>query len=324
MARPKKTGLDYFSMDVDVVQDIKVRKLLKYKGGARALGVFTYILCEVYKNGYYLDYNEDTVFIIAENLYEEEAYVMDLVNYCLDIGLFDAEMCHKDHVLTSHGIQMRYLEVQAHFKRSSTIDKYNLISTEELTDNVSSVKTMVSSEETPVNSEETIISERKEEKNIGLFRDSSQNGTQKRKEKKIEKKINIIPTTTSPAREGEFLSGDSEQEDGIDGDIAILLGDEEWLINTASYTEVRQEEIPSLLERFRSLCIANGKDEHKDLSDLKQHFTSWVQKQKEHQNNSNTSQYGKSGQYSASAANDRRRGAPVPVGASQSDFGGEF
>ena len=32
MARPLKTGLDYFPLDVDILYDIKVRKIVKKSG----------------------------------------------------------------------------------------------------------------------------------------------------------------------------------------------------------------------------------------------------------------------------------------------------
>jgi len=330
MARPQKTGLDYFSMDVDIEQDVKVRKLLKRKGGARALGVFVHILCQIYKNGYYADYNEDMVFVISENLYEEEVYVTDIIQYCLELGLLDKGMYEQFNVLTSHGIQARYRQVQQTFRRSSKIDRYNLVddaqdtasstkkqvSSEET--RVNAAKTPVNAEETPVNAEETPNNDADCGNNPSFFGVSSPIGKENRKERKIKS------STTSPAREGTVGTGEVEgQREGIDSEIALLLGDEEWISSAASYAEVSKTEIPSLLKQFKNLCVSNGKNEHNDLSDLKQHFTSWLLKRKEHQNNSKpSSANGLSKQFTTSS--DRRRGAPVPTGASQADFGGDF
>lgn len=83
MARPKKRTLDYFEVDVGIAQNLKVRKLINRKGGARALGVFVYLLCRIYKNGYYIDCTPDAIFEIAADLYEQEDYVMEVILYCI-------------------------------------------------------------------------------------------------------------------------------------------------------------------------------------------------------------------------------------------------
>ena len=82
MARPKKKTLDYFEVDVGIAQKLKVRKLINRKGGARALGVFVYLLCRIYRNGYYMDCSPDAIFEIAADLCEQEDYGMEVVLYC--------------------------------------------------------------------------------------------------------------------------------------------------------------------------------------------------------------------------------------------------
>ena len=60
MARPRKEGLDYFSLDVDFFEDVKIRVL---KGGLGNDGVLTYIylLTKIYKNGYYIDKTDEMI-----------------------------------------------------------------------------------------------------------------------------------------------------------------------------------------------------------------------------------------------------------------------
>ena len=53
MGRLAKKGLEYFPMDIDMFQDIRIRKLIKYQGGA-AVSVYTLLLCLIYKDGYYM------------------------------------------------------------------------------------------------------------------------------------------------------------------------------------------------------------------------------------------------------------------------------
>lgn len=148
MARPKKRTLDYFEVDVGIAQNLKVRKLINRKGGARALGVFVYLLCRIYKNGYYIDCNSDVIFEIAADLYEQEDYVMEVILYCLEIRLFDQGMYERHQILTSRGIQERYVELQNQRKRISVVEQYDLLNDDDSMKDVSSEETRVSSEET--------------------------------------------------------------------------------------------------------------------------------------------------------------------------------
>ena len=147
MARPKKKTLDYFEVDVGIAQNLKVRKLINRKGGARALGVFVYLLCRIYKNGYYIDCNPDAIFEIAADLCEQENYVIEVILYCLEIGLFDQNMYDRHQILTSRSIQERYAALQVQRKRISVVEQYDLLNDDDSMKYVSSEETRVSSEE---------------------------------------------------------------------------------------------------------------------------------------------------------------------------------
>ena len=155
MARPKKTGFDYFPFDVDLFSDYKVRKLMRHQGGSQAVAVYALLLCNIYRNGYYLRWDDELPFFMSETLGLKEAYIVDVILYCAAVGLFDKELYDKEKVLTSKGIQTRYLFICQQARRASLIKEYSLISSEET--HVSSEKTPVSSEETPVIAEETTM-----------------------------------------------------------------------------------------------------------------------------------------------------------------------
>ena len=91
MARPKTAGIDYFPFDVSFFHDIKVRRLLK-KEGPDGVIVYSCILCLIYKNGYFLRKNDDIPFISSEETGVNEEKCLEIMNYCAEIGLFDAEM----------------------------------------------------------------------------------------------------------------------------------------------------------------------------------------------------------------------------------------
>ena len=87
MGRNVKKGLDYFPFDVDFFQDIKIRKLIKYQRG-KAVTVYALLLCLIYKNGYYMLWDEELPFILSEQTGFEEAYIQEGVKCCLALGLF--------------------------------------------------------------------------------------------------------------------------------------------------------------------------------------------------------------------------------------------
>lgn len=126
MARIAKSGLEYFPFDIDFFQDIRIRKLIKRQGG-KAVTVYALLLCLIYKNGYYMQWDDELPFIGSEMSGFDEAYVSEVITTCLALGLFDKELFDNEHVLTSKGIQVRYCNIQRLNKRMSRIDEYSLL-----------------------------------------------------------------------------------------------------------------------------------------------------------------------------------------------------
>lgn len=111
MARPQKDSVDYFPFDANFFWDEKIR-LIKSEFGAKGILVYTFILCEIYRsNGYYLDWNDDTCLLVSEYLgiRRDTAFVHDTVNQCVNRSLFSKDVFNTFGVLTSTGIQRRYV-----------------------------------------------------------------------------------------------------------------------------------------------------------------------------------------------------------------------
>lgn len=169
MGRNKKEGLSYFPFDVDFFQDIKIRKLIRYQG-SNAIAIYAFILCNIYKDGYYIRWDNDLPFIISEQTGYEESYIVEVINCCLDIDLFSKNLFDSERVITSFGIQDRYRKINDLCRRKSDISEYMLISSEEK---------RISSEETPITSAK---STQRKEKEIEV---------NERKEKEIEYSTNV-------------------------------------------------------------------------------------------------------------------------------------
>lgn len=126
MGRNRKLGLDYFPMDVDFFQDIRIRKLIKYQGG-KAVTVYALLLCIIYKQGYYVRWDDELPFIISEQTGFEEAYIQEVFKCCLIVGLFSKELYDSDKVITSKGIQERWIKLTDYVGNDFLTSKLNLL-----------------------------------------------------------------------------------------------------------------------------------------------------------------------------------------------------
>lgn len=129
MARPKKDGLDYFPMDTDIFSDEKVR-ILKARYGADGIALYLYVLCRIYRNGFYVRYDDDFDCVAAEELHMSVAKVQQIMTYLFSRSLLTkvtkvSKLVIPVTIITSHGIQRRFqLAVKARaLKNPITVDK---------------------------------------------------------------------------------------------------------------------------------------------------------------------------------------------------------
>lgn len=107
MARRRQEGNLFFRLDVDFFSDKKI-KILKARYGTDGITLYLYLLCEIYKTGYYLKVDEDFEFIISDDLNMDYNKVKQVLNFLLERSLFNDKLFQSDKVLTSAGIQRRY------------------------------------------------------------------------------------------------------------------------------------------------------------------------------------------------------------------------
>ena len=146
MGRNVKQGFSYFSLDVDIFSDIKIRKLIKNHSG-RALSVYICVLAFIYRNGYYVLNDEDFGFIVSEQTGDKVEFIEAVLDYCVKVGLFSAEMFEQG-VYTSKGVQERYLAMCKASRRNIVFSEYTLISSEEI--GINSEEIAINSEKTPI------------------------------------------------------------------------------------------------------------------------------------------------------------------------------
>lgn len=127
MARPTAKGVEYFPLNVNFINDLKVRKLL-LSCGAKAIAVLIYLLSTIYKDeGYYVEIHEDEIDLIALDVNVTPEFVLKVINKACEVRFFDVNLYNNFNILTSKGIQERYLKITERRKNSVVITQFNLI-----------------------------------------------------------------------------------------------------------------------------------------------------------------------------------------------------
>lgn len=144
MARPIRQGLDYFPLDVGFLQDVKIRRIMR-ACGTQSIPVLISLLANIYRNeGYFLRWDNDMPFLIADELGVSEGAVTATVDKAVQVDFFNANMFERYSVLTSAGIQTRFFEAV----RRRSVARYDA---RFLLINVSVYKNAVSVDKNPVN-----------------------------------------------------------------------------------------------------------------------------------------------------------------------------
>jgi hypothetical protein len=154
LARPIKVGLDYFSLDVSLDDNIE---LMEAECGLQGFAILIKLWQKIYSEGYYIEWEDDNAILFTRKINSEITLVNSVVNSCLSRRIFNKELYDNYKILTSKAIQKRYLTACKQSKRSnvSFIKEYLLVNSELI---------QVISELTSINSEFSTQSKVKESK----------------------------------------------------------------------------------------------------------------------------------------------------------------
>ncbi len=142
MARPGKTGLDYFELDCQIDDKIK---LIQAEFGLKGFALVVKLFQKIYgERGYYCEWDEDRLFLfMSENgvSSDNKNLISTIVDACIRRGIFSEDKFNDYGILTSSGIQRRYLnavsrrefvEVRKEYLLISDTQKYNNVSINEV------------------------------------------------------------------------------------------------------------------------------------------------------------------------------------------------
>ena len=108
MARPQKEGIDYFSLDCQFNDKVK---LIQAEFGPVGIGILVKLWQKIYgEKGYYTAWDNDVALVFAQDCKAGANVVKEVVSACLRRGIFNREKFEQHHILTSEGIQERYAE----------------------------------------------------------------------------------------------------------------------------------------------------------------------------------------------------------------------
>ena len=129
MARPVKEGLDYFELDCHMEEKVR---LIQAEYGLKGFAVFVKLLQKIYgERGYYCEWTQDSeLLFMSENGLDSGCLQLlrEIVSACIRRNIFSEKLFNEFGILTSYGVQKRYLNAVSRREKVELIKEYLLIS----------------------------------------------------------------------------------------------------------------------------------------------------------------------------------------------------
>lgn len=125
----EKDGIDYFPLETGFLRDKKVL-LIKSKYGAKGVVIVIYLLSKIYEeHGYYMKWDEDDSYLSADAIGcgVTPELTTQVVDECIRRSMFDEQLLNEFGILTSHGIQKRFLRAAKKRENIEFIKEYFLL-----------------------------------------------------------------------------------------------------------------------------------------------------------------------------------------------------
>ena len=125
MARPCKSGIDYFPLDVAMNDKMK---LIEAEFGLVGFAVVVKLWQKIYAGrGYYCEWNEEVALLFSREVGLGGNVISEIITAMLRRGLFEKKLFEKYRILTSPGIQKRYFEATERRKGFDVKKQYLLV-----------------------------------------------------------------------------------------------------------------------------------------------------------------------------------------------------
>ena len=295
MARPVKTGLDYFPFDVDFFDDDKI-SAVSVEFGIKGEITAVKLLCAIYRQGYYIEWSESVRIKLLRQLPGVKRDLLNqIVQRLVRYGFFDEGLFHSSQVLSSRGIQRRYFAGVRRNRRKAVSEYPHLLIDLEFPhaetefSHAETTQNEFPHAETEFPHAETEFPHAETEFPHAETEFPHAETTQKEASplvppERFSQTLSKVPpysppeeksATTTTARTCTYTR-EGESGDGIDADIRALRGSQLWLEQIKLRYRVDDEQLDVLFGRFATECRCNGFERHTDLNDAKRHFNSWL------------------------------------------------
>jgi hypothetical protein len=123
MARPLKEGIEYFSLDVFLDEKVGY---IEATHGAEGHYFWIKMLQKIYANGYYMEWTKFSLAAMKRETGIEMDKIEEILECCLEAGLFSRELFDRFGVVTSKGVQKRFYMAARKRKEVDIILEYVL------------------------------------------------------------------------------------------------------------------------------------------------------------------------------------------------------
>lgn len=152
-----KSGIDYFPLDVSLDDKIE---LIEAEFGLTGFAVIVKLFQKIYGGqGYYCEWTNEVALLFAKRIGLGGSVVSEIVSASVKRGIFSDRIFKEYGILTSAGIQKRYLEAVSRRKKIPMKKEYLLLKCAQLPENVD-----ISSENVYKNQKNDDISKQSKEK----------------------------------------------------------------------------------------------------------------------------------------------------------------
>ena len=204
-------GINYFPVGVNFMEE-NAMEVIEAKYGIKGSAIVLKLMCKIYKEGYYIRWDEEQCLIFANKAGREvqAEEVQGIIEILFTKGILDRNSYQENGILTSESIQKVWMEATKRRKRELSELPYLMVKPEKENGKADTPPALqeiqqpelFKKEKTPVNPKNVVHHVAVNAKN------ACNSGQSKVKENKAEEN-NDLPPSAPPKGEGEERKGDS-------------------------------------------------------------------------------------------------------------------
>ena len=204
-------GINYFPVGVNFMEE-NAMEVIEAKYGIKGSAIVLKLMCKIYKEGYYIRWDEEQCLIFANKAGREvqAEEVQGIIEILFTKGILDRNSYQENGILTSESIQKVWMEATKRRKRELSELPYLMVKPEKENGKADTPPALqeiqqpelFKKEKTPVNPKNVVHHVAVDAKN------ACNSGQSKVKEKKAEQNKEF-PPSAPPKGEGEERKGDS-------------------------------------------------------------------------------------------------------------------